>query len=864
MKERSPRTKKKDNVRYPTQIVVIMFVLIAILGIGTFLVIYVNYNDRALYRERLNQMKEVTVQLFDGLEDIIENQWQTVDIDSNYIEAEKPATSEALTDFMQRQTALNNLENEQERLIAVDSTGQYYTIDGARGRLEDMDSLSAKSEHISFVSNSTVGNVTSMFFLKRLDEPFTITHDGGSATLTYYGMARNMQEFNPYFLCSAYDGNNSVYVLSPDGKCVFCSENSSHVKGYNAYSVLRDMNYLHGSSFDDAQKELAEKGIAYSNAVFGGEEYYYSLYKMKNAEWTLLFLVPSNCVATDTVDLINTTIHLVLIFALILVIISAGAIFIILKIKQKQAIGVERRAKEALTFINEELKTAVKDAESANKAKSEFLANMSHDIRTPMNAIVGITSLMKDEPDLSDKMHTYIQKVQLSSNHLLGLINDILDMSKIESSKVVITSEPVDISEQIEQVESIIRPQANERGQQFTIETRDIAHEYIISDSVRLRQIFLNLLSNAVKYTPNGGSINFLIEEVPCELSGNARFIISVTDTGCGMTQEFIKHIFEPFTRAENSVTNKVQGTGLGMAITGNVVELMGGSIRIESEVGKGSCFEVTLTMKINPNAELNADFRSVLLISDDDTLTRNAAAAFSETDITFQTEKDVSSAADALSESSTDVIIISGIPAAEDVRKLRSAQEKPPMIFLTAYTQEEQQADIISESGADGFIPRPFFTSRLISCVNAVKSREKGNAARRESVLKGLNFICAEDTDLNAEILKGILKIRGASCTVYPNGDEIVKAFEQSAPDEYDAVLMDIQMPGMNGLDAARAIRKGKNPCGRTIPIIAMTANAFSEDIRDSIDAGMDAHISKPINIKLLERELDRLIKHK
>lgn len=282
---------------------------------------------------------------------------------------------------------------------------------------------------------------------------------------------------------------------------------------------------------------------------------------MDSASWTLLFLVPTSYVATNTVALINTTVHIVLLFAVIMLAVTSVVVYIILQIQKNRTVAAEKQNRAELERLNAELA-------EASKAKSEFLANMSHDIRTPMNAIVGISSLMESEKGVSDKLHSYIQKIQMSSRHLLGLINDVLDMSKIEAHEVTLNSEPVSLAEQIGQVDSIIRSQTQEKGQDFIIRVHKIYHEYLIGDSIRLRQIFINLLSNAVKYTPKGGKVFLDLTELPCDDPDKAKFLISVTDTGYGMTPEFLEHVFEPFVRAENSVTNKVQETGLGMAIT--------------------------------------------------------------------------------------------------------------------------------------------------------------------------------------------------------------------------------------------------------------------------------------------------------
>lgn len=395
-----------------------------------------------------------------------------------------------------------------------------------------------------------------------------------------------------------------------------------------------------------------------------------------------------------------------------------------------------QKLNEELAASQEKLQAALVAAEKASRAKTTFLSNMSHDIRTPMNAIVGLTTLLEHEIHEPEKLQLHIQKIQNSSQHLLGLINDILDMSKIESSEVKLNEDPVDLMEQVAQIDSIICPQAEERGQEFKIHVHGIDHGHLLGDSVRLRQIFINLLSNAVKYTPVGGSVILDLTEEPSSIPEHANISITVTDTGYGMTPEFIKTIFEPFTRAENSTTNKIQGTGLGMAITKSIVDLMGGRIQVKSELNKGSCFEVVLPFAIDPNGS------------------------------------------------------------------------------------QEKNGKYLHQEG------------------------------EKVSVLKGMKFLCAEDNELNAEILEAILEMYQASCKICPDGEKLVEAFETSAFGDYDAILMDVQMPNMNGLEATKRIRNGKNPLGRTIPIIAMTANAFNSDVQECLDAGMDAHVSKPLDI--------------
>ena len=717
---------------------------VVVIAVVVFFRFYSYFIEDTLYEERLSQMREVTTQLFSGLEDAVKNQWRVVDEQGRMLNQYMPQSIDQLVSFMGNQTYLGDLEAVQSELVAIDDGGACYTSNGQQGLLQEREYLLDSPDHITFVSNSLTRNESRMMFLRRLDTPITVNSASGTVNITYYGISQNMEELNPYFECSAYNGHNSVYVIDNDGLKLFSSSSSSSssegelLKGYNILTTLSGMDYLHGSSFSGTLDELERNGIAYSNALFDDVEVYYSLYRMDNAVWTLVFMVPSLYVATNTVGLVETTKNLVIAFAIALVAVSVLSIFWLMQTQQKAAVAVERRNNQKLERLNAQL-------EQASRAKSNFLANMSHDIRTPMNAIVGITSLMEHEKDNPEKLESYIRKVQSSSRHLLSLINDVLDMSKIESAEVLLNRERLDLMDQVSQVEGIIRPQAEERGQRLSVQVHGVAHPHLIGDAVRLRQVFINLLSNAVKYTPNGGVITFEVTELASVEPGRALIRIKVVDNGCGMAPEFAQRIFDPFTRAENSTTNKEQGTGLGMSITKNIVEMSGGAISVESALGQGSTFTVEMPFDIDEEGALDV-------------------AASSE-----------------------------------------GADEAEPV-------------------GA---------------------------------TLAGMRFLCAEDNTLNAEILEAILDMEGASCMIYPNGRMIVDAFASVSPGQYDAILMDVQMPVMNGLDATRAIRSGANPLGASIPIIAMTANAFSSDVRDCLDAGMNAHVSKPLEIAALERTL-------
>ena len=712
-----------------------------------FFFLYHTYIQDIIYEERLNQMEEITRQMFQNLEDVIDSNWDRVTEECNYLKDANIQTTDELCRHMKKKYELSAYADHKITLMAVDSEGGYYTESGNRGLFRELDYFEDNPERISFVFDSMTDNQSEMVFLNRLPEPIYLQNGEKKTSILYFGIAQDMEQLNPYFNCEAYNGNNSVYVLDDNGSKLFNSNQVELIKGHNVFSVLQNMKYLHNSSFEKTKAELEEKGCSYSNAVLDGTEYFYGLKRMENAEWTLIFLVPAEYVATNTLKLVNFVMVFIVTFTIIAAVCVMLGISLVMRRNQQEAIRVERENNARLETVNTELRQAKRAAEEAfqvaqeaNRSKSSFLANMSHDIRTPMNAIIGITSLIRYDAGNKGKVIEYADKIDTSSQHLLGIINDVLDMSKIEAGKTVFKYSDFSLLDFIQELDTIFHSQISEKKQTFTITKENIRHEWVNGDQVHLMQIFSNLLSNAIKYTQEGGEIQLLAEECESNSSVYAKYRFLVSDNGMGMSADFKDTIFDPFTRAENSLTSKIQGTGLGMAITRNLVEAMGGTIDVESEPGQGSCFEVLIDLKI-------AGDRSVSLSSQ------------AETD-----EPD-------------------------------------------------------------------------------------------DNILQGMHFLCAEDNELNAEILMELLKIEGAECTICENGEKILEVFEQSVPGDYDMILMDVQMPVMNGYEAAKAIRSSSHELAKKIPIIAMTANAFSEDIQHSLAAGMNAHISKPVDMKTLEK---------
>ena len=576
-------------------------------------------------------------------------------------------------------------------------------------------------------------------------------------TYTAIGTVYDHSKLDSMLKLKGYDGKAYLFMLDDDGNITYT--NLSGDKYQRNYSLLKHLKGEQGITEEEADLlkkkfDNRESGVA----LLGKQNPYYLGYCPLESNNTILVCIVAKGVIDNVLrDYQKTVLCTTTLMAGFILLLFAGLFYSISRLSlADQKAEYEKRKNELhlqtmkeMEAVNQKLKKAknvateaLQTAENANKAKTDFLSNMSHDIRTPMNAIIGITSLIRHDAGNKAKVIEYADKIDISSQHLLGIINDVLDMSKIEAGKTVFKYSDFSILDFIQELDTIFHTQIYEKQQTLTIIKENIQHEWVNGDQVHLMQIFSNLLSNAVKYTQEGGEIQFFVEECETKSSVYAKYRILVSDNGMGMSADFKDTIFDAFTRAESSLTNKIQGTGLGMAITKNLVEAMGGTIDVDSELGQGSCFEVLMDLKI-----------------------------------------------------------------AEDRTASLAAQEE---------TDEQ-----------DG------------------------------NIMQGMKFLCAEDNELNAEILTELLKIEGAECTICENGEEILKAFEQSAPGDYDMILMDVQMPVMNGYEATKAIRRSSHELAKTIPIIAMTANAFSEDIQHSLAAGMNAHVSKPVEMKVLEKTI-------
>ena len=642
-------------------------------------------------------------------------------------------------------------------LIFLQENGKAITTDGTKLRVDMPSKLL-----LDLRNGYNIGKLVSLDYNQKKKDGYLVAipcqeYTINGETYTAIGTLYDHSKLDSMLSVKSYNGNAYLFMLDNDGNITYTNQKED--KFFRNYFLLKHLKgdqAITEEEADSLQKKLdgREQGVE----LLGSDKPYYLGYcPIENNNTMLICIVEKSVVDNVLKDYQKTIGFTTLLMAGFILLLFAGLFCSISRRSlaeqkaeyEKRNNEIQTQAMKEMEESNKKLKKAkditteaLQTAENANKAKTDFLSNMSHDIRTPMNAIIGMTSLIRHDAGNKAKVIEYADKIDISSQHLLGIINDILDMSKIEAGKTVFKYTDFSMPDLIEELNTIFQPQIAERNQTLMVIKENIRHEWVNGDQVHLMQIFSNLLSNAVKYTQEGGKIQFLVEECETKSSVYAKYRFLVSDNGMGMSADFKETIFDPFTRAEGSVTNKIQGTGLGMAITRNLVEAMGGTIDVESELGQGSCFEVLIDLRI-------AEDRSV---------------------------------------SST--------------------------------VQEEKNE-------------------------------------QNDNIFQGMRFLCAEDNELNAEILTELLKIEGAECTICENGEEILKTFEKSAPGDYDMILMDVQMPVMNGYEATKAIRRSSHELAKKIPIIAMTANAFSEDIQHSLAAGMNAHVSKPVEMKVLEKTI-------
>ena len=515
-------------------------------------------------------------------------------------------------------------------------------------------------------------------------------------------------------------------------------------------------------------------------------------------------------------------------------------------------------------------------ARATNRAKSAFLSSISHDIRTPVNAIMGIITLLRGDAGNEERVLEYTHRIESASHHLLSLINDVLDMNKLENGVATLNMGELSLADIIDEISDIIRPQAKAREQTFVIRASALTHEHLLGDKLRINQILINILSNAVKYTQKGGLISMTVTELPQAAAGHSRVRFAITDNGQGMSEDYQKVIFDPFSREQDAPVNQIHGSGLGMAITKSLVELMGGSIQVESRLGEGSTFTVELELRIeakekDPHFWENHGIRRMIVADDDEYVCKAVLRSMCSTGVEVEYATRGAEAVKMIRQAwekgvPYDLLLLDWkmpeLDGLETARQIRAQKDsgKLPILLFTAYDWSDIKEEAL-ELGISHFLPKPFFMSSFRDTIRRIMaSRGKSHwggpqavPASPKDVLRGKHVLVVDDIEVNRMILTKILASFGAECETAENGQIAVEKFLSSAPGDIDLIMMDIQMPIMDGYTATRTIRASNHPSAQSIPVVAITANALVEDVREALKAGMDAHIAKPVVVDKL-----------
>ena len=837
------------------KILIIIFNMIIMTAILVFVVFYSRFESRNSYLRQIEHFENTTVTMERVTENYLEGEQRICDVWAQYINSQSMTVEEA-ADYIRSSHVLASTS---AHLIFTDSlTGlstrpkqgskDDYVVSYERmDLLEDVDWIDeiGKSINISRTYTNPMNGEQSLAFCNRIALYDPLSRTPAAAILLRVIPISELEQ--KWVFPQAEFSNAELSMIDADGNYIlkgYSFKNSSFFEFYKSYNAT-----------DTASaKELFDRITSSTGSVSmidsHGQECILAFTPVAStAGWTLLGFIPAKDLDVNTENW------------LLIGVISAGLLVLFL-------LDLFH-----MLNLNRYLQISAMEAEAANKAKTDFLSTMSHDIRTPMNAIIGLTTLA--EKNLSDVKSTgeSLRKISLASNHLLTLINDILDISKVESGKLKLSPVTFSIVETVENLVNISQPMVKEKNIEFSFHVNRMETEYLYTDQLRLNQIYINILSNAIKYTEPGGRISVDMREEASDMPGCIRLIYIVSDTGIGMSPEFMDTMYQPFLRQTDSRVNSIQGTGLGLTITKNMVDLMGGTIECQSEQGKGTTFTIVLDIPAADRQldEIRLDQIDALIVDDDDITLRTTVDELESLGASAEQAHTGAEAIRMISdrhESGKDysIVIIDwkmpDMDGVETIRRIRSEINTDiPILLISAYDWSDIE-DLAKETGANGFVSKPIFRSTLYNKINELIGKESKSVEPEDdySDLNGMHILIAEDIDINWEIISNMLSMFGIASDRAENGRVCVDMLRTSKEGSYDLIFMDIQMPEMNGLDATREIRKLEDSWASSVPIIAMTADAFSENVTECLNAGMNGHIAKPIDVKLVIKEIRRI----
>ncbi len=833
-------------------IIVNVIIMAAIL---TFVVLYTRYESKESYQRQIEHFEDTTVTMERVTENYLEGEQRICDVWAHYINS-KPMTMEEAADYIR---SSHVIENTSAHLVSTDTleglstrpkqgTDNDYTVSYKRiDLLDNVDWIDeiGKSINITRAYTNPMNGEQSLAFCNSIVLYDPEKESSETAVLLRVIPISELEQ--KWVFPQTELVNAELSVIDADGDYIlkgYSFKNASFFEFYKSYN----------STDPESSSELFGRITSSTGSApminSHGEECILAFTPVSAAAgWTLLGLVPAKDLNANTENW------------LLIGVVTAGLLILFFF------------DLFYMLHLNKRLQISAKEAESANKAKTDFLSTMSHDIRTPMNAIIGLTTIA--EKNLGDVESTgeSLRKIGLASNHLLTLINDILDISKVESGKLKLSPLTFSIVETVENLVNISQPMIKEKNIEFSFHINQIEKEYLYTDQLRLNQIYINILSNAIKYTEPGGHVSVDLCEENSTVPGSVRLTYVVADTGIGMSPEFMETMYQPFSRQTDSRVNSVQGTGLGLAITKQMVDLLGGTIDCQSEQGKGTTFTVTLDIPVadRQREDMQLEPLDVLLVDDDEVMLQTGSDTLESLGATVEQAQNGLEALGMiehrhLSGKDFNVVIVDwrmpGIDGLETIRRIRSEIDTSvPILLISAYDWSDIE-DEAKEAGANGFVSKPLFRSTLYDKINDLIGQESKSIEPEDdySDLQGIHILIAEDNDINWEIISAMLAMFGITTDRAENGRICVDMINAADEGSYELIFMDVQMPEMNGLDATRAIRKLENPWASSIPIIAMTADAFSENVTECLNAGMNGHIAKPVDIKLVIKEIRRI----
>lgn len=840
---------------------IIVVVLVAVLGS------YFSYLDEQLFEARKIHIEEFTGKASEIVDSVIEYSWQQVAACEHMIKTDPIRTEEELLSVLA--SASDFIDFETSVILAIDEYAGCYSSEYDTGRwmLPELltDSAGRRQQIVSEIPHKAGENY--FIFISRLEDPVVIGSQGGA--ITHLALAVNIDAMQENISVQGYGNRCYTYLVNEDGRRLYKNTYTNHfIEGYNIRNSFQEYRIVHGCTHEEFIGHL-ERGehtaLEFEFVEPDGEKqnWFVASAPLSSENWSILLFVPTDVLGTGTIQLMNRTLGFFMVVALLFVLLIA--VVIITAMISKADKQLMRQKDEA----NRLLQISAEEAKSANRAKSDFLSHMSHDIRTPINGIMGMTEIAIKNIDTKERVLDCLRKISGSSQHLLGLINDVLDMSRIESGKTKVNHEPFDLRVCIDNCISIIGGQLTTRSVELVREAEEFAHPHLIGDELHLRQVFINILGNSVKFTPDGGRIFFRAVEKE-STDDKAFFRFELEDTGIGMKPEFVPHLFEAFSQEDGGTRTTYKGTGLGMAITKQFLDLMGATIEVESEPGRGTKFviEVWIDRNLDTKAdravtEHHVDLRGmkVLLVEDIELNLEIAQSILEDEGVVITTAMNGQEAVDAFAGNppgTFDVIlmdimmpVMDGITATKTIRAMeREDAGKIPILAMTANAYEEDIQNT-RKAGMDAHLSKPIDIGLLLKTLSEF-GQEDGRE-RRKADLTGLCALLADDVELNLEIAKEMLEEMGVIVTAVSSGKEAVDAFSGSKEGAFDVILMDVHMPVMDGIAATKAIRAMDRTDAKSIPILALTADVYEEDIRATGEAGMTGHLTKPLHADVI-----------